>query len=266
MMMRCINSEYKYDNLSKSAIVFSPHFDDETLGCGGTIIKKKKAGADVKIVFMTDGSKSHRIWFDEDELRAIRTREALAACQSLGLGPNDVFFLGFKDSKLNEYTQSAITKVLKILQRQQPDEIFIPYYKEPPSWSRDHLATNSIVLSAAQVYGREVAVYEYPIGFWLNCLWAISVPANNHYIHVHTFLGDWKRNLLSSLSLLVDFRCYIYIGDALERKRGALDQYKSQMTRLVPHPHYTILGDVLNGEFLKFFFQEYEIFRRYVLT
>jgi LmbE family N-acetylglucosaminyl deacetylase len=40
-------------------VVFSPHPDDETLGCGSTIIKKKRLGADVTIVFMTDGSKSH---------------------------------------------------------------------------------------------------------------------------------------------------------------------------------------------------------------
>ena len=39
---------------SDACIVFAPHQDDETLGSGGTIIQKKRKGADVKIVFMTD--------------------------------------------------------------------------------------------------------------------------------------------------------------------------------------------------------------------
>ena len=47
------------NELKRSAIFFSPHQDDETLGCGGTIIRKKRMGAEVKIVFMTDGCNSH---------------------------------------------------------------------------------------------------------------------------------------------------------------------------------------------------------------
>jgi hypothetical protein len=38
------------NDLGRSSIIFSPHQDDETLGCGGTIIRKKRVGADVKIV------------------------------------------------------------------------------------------------------------------------------------------------------------------------------------------------------------------------
>ena len=37
------------------AIVFAPHPDDETLGCGGTILKKRSLGAPVEVVFLTDG-------------------------------------------------------------------------------------------------------------------------------------------------------------------------------------------------------------------
>jgi LmbE family N-acetylglucosaminyl deacetylase len=262
LMIRHISREYNYDNLSKPAVVFAPHPDDETLGCGGTIIKKKRAGADVKIVFMTDGSKSHKL-LDEDELKVMRTREGIAAGQSLGLRVDDMYFLAFKDSKLNEHMESATTKVLEILQRQQPDEIFIPYYKEPHS---DHMATNKIVGSAVKVYGREVTLYEYPISFWYNCLLAASAFTNSHSRLVHAFLADLKESLLSSLSLLMDFRCSVYIGDVIERKRAALDQHKSQMTRLIPNHRWWTLNDLLNGKWLKCFFQEHEIFRKNFLT
>ncbi len=53
------STEIPTRELARSALVFSPHPDDECLGCGGTIIRKKQAGSTVKIVHLTDGSRSH---------------------------------------------------------------------------------------------------------------------------------------------------------------------------------------------------------------
>jgi LmbE family N-acetylglucosaminyl deacetylase len=68
-LLRHTCKEYNETHLKKTALIFSPHFDDETLGCGGMIIKKKQIGAKVKIVFMTDGSKSHNHLISEKELQ-----------------------------------------------------------------------------------------------------------------------------------------------------------------------------------------------------
>lgn len=251
-----IMSELDENDLERSAVVFSPHPDDETLGCGGTIIKKKKAGADVNIVFMTDGRRSHRQLISENELKAIRASEALAASRMLGVEENNVVLLEFKDGQLSEGQDSAIQQVTELLLHQQPDEIFIPYNKEAVP---DHLATNCIVLSAVELCGRKAIVYEYPIWFWQHWPWA-SVPMRRREI-----LTVLKTGFVSTLSLLRDFRCRVYIGDVLELKRAALDQYRSQMTRLVADPRWRTLGDVSNGEFLEPFFQDHEIFRRYSL-
>ncbi len=40
-------------------IVFAPHQDDETLGCGALIAHKRNDGQPVHVVFLTDGSCSH---------------------------------------------------------------------------------------------------------------------------------------------------------------------------------------------------------------
>src|SRR5882724_2841134 len=40
---------------SGKILVLAPHMDDETLGCGGTIARHAQAGADVAVVFLTDG-------------------------------------------------------------------------------------------------------------------------------------------------------------------------------------------------------------------
>jgi len=248
-------------DLGRSAVVFSPHPDDETLGCGGTIIKKKRMEADVSIVFMTDGSRSHRHLISEEELKSIRAREALAANRVLGVDKNDVIFLEFKNGKLDENRELAISKVTDILADRKPEEVFIPYYKEPLSWSEgDHSATNRIVMSALQIYGKRAVTYEYPIGFWCHWPWALRRPTRS----MREILNVLKEGLLSDLNMLKDFRHSVNIKEVLEIKRAALDQYKSQMTRLIPDPRWQTLLDVLNGEFLAMFFQPHEIFRRTV--
>lgn len=101
-------------DLAASTIVFSPHSDDETLGCGGTIIRKLEVGGQVKIVFMTDGSFSHHRFIPEDELIELRQKEALAATEALGLAAPDVMFLDFRDGTLQQSSHMAIA--IKVMQ------------------------------------------------------------------------------------------------------------------------------------------------------
>jgi LmbE family N-acetylglucosaminyl deacetylase len=243
-----------------TAIVFSPHPDDETLGCGGTIIKKKRAGAEIRVFFMTDGRKSNAHLIPEEKLKSIRANEALLATRMLGLEEKDVTFLEYRDGELAENQNSAIHRVSKILQLQKPDEIFIPHHKEPSIWAKDHVATNRIVMSALQTYNRKTAVYEYPIWLWYNKPWITPTRSIKE-----TLIG-LKHVFNSKLILLKGFHYSVYIGDVLELKRAALDQYRSQMTRLIPDPSWYTLGDLSNGEFLKCFFQESEIFHRHTLN
>ena len=109
-------------------VVFAPHQDDETLGCGGTIIKKKRLGGDVSIVFVTDGSRSHDL-IPTQELKSIRVKEALAASRLLGVTEGDVTFLEFEDGKLGEHLASATDRVIKVLRERRFEQIFIPYCK-----------------------------------------------------------------------------------------------------------------------------------------
>ena len=252
-----LTSEIDERDLGRPAAVFSPHPDDETLGCGGTILKKKRAGAKVNIFFMTDGQKSHSHLISAERLKCIRASEAIKASRMLGLEKEDIAFLEYKDSELNKNTHSAINRVKEILLRQQPDEIFIPHRKEPIT--EDHSATNRIVLSALHMCRRKIIIYEYPIWLWYHQPW-VNVPMGTP----KEVLSALKQTLISEWSLLKDFRRSVYIGDVLQLKRAILDQYKSQMTRLVSDPRWQTLGDLSNGEFLECFFHEHEIFSQYV--
>lgn len=247
-------SSYDSANWHKSTLVFSPHQDDETLGCGGTIIRKRQAGATVKIVFMTDGCKSHAHLIPEAELKQIRSREALSAAQVLGVAPENVIALNFTDGTLQEQQAAAVKMVASILATEQPEEIFVPHRQEPPA---DHFVTNQIVYQALEHLGQAATVYEYPIWFWDQYPWTHMILSNQR---------TWKKlgiSLLSGLgtNLLRQLNCSVEIQDILELKRQALNQHRSQMQPLIENTAWMTLGDLSNGEFIDCFFQDREFFQ-----
>src|ERR1700748_634659 len=94
--------------LGRRALVFSPHPDDESLGCGGTILKKKRAGATVKLVHVSDGGGSTTL-IPRDQLTAMRKQESLNAGRVLGV--DDIYFLEFPDGHLGEHMPAAVERV-----------------------------------------------------------------------------------------------------------------------------------------------------------
>jgi len=235
--------------------VFAPHPDDETLGCGGTIILKRAAGASVKLVFMTDGSTSHRRFLAGEELSRLRKSEALAAARVLGLAPGDVQFLDFPDSKLGSWHDMAVDAVLAILRQHRPKEVFVPYEADG---TPDHEATWRIVTEAVAHSDLALRFYEYPVWFWNQWPWVpFKVTCNRE-----TGQTFWRMCRAGfGLECFKKFRAGVFVGDVLEQKRDALGQHRSQMTALKPGVAWPTLPEVSGGDFLKCFFQEFEVFR-----
>lgn len=246
--------------LRRTAVVFAPHQDDETLGCGGTIIKKRRGGADVKMVFLTDGSGSHSHIIPAGELKEIRAREAAAASQRLGVATENVFLLGFKDGELGKSFEAAVHRVTDILCQNAAEEVFVPYALEAPP---DHVNTYQIVLAALKRCGLQATIYEYPIWFWFHWPWVGIWQGSRRAV------WDVLRNTLAARlgsRLFTDFNFSVPIEDVREQKLAALNQHKSQMTQLKPDSGWLTLHDVAGGEWLACFFQEHEIFRRHHFT
>jgi LmbE family N-acetylglucosaminyl deacetylase len=247
-------NEWREEGLGRSAIVFAPHPDDETLGCGGTILRKRQAGASVRIVFVTDGAQSHAQWMAPAEMRALRAAEAVAAAQVLGVEPKDVVLLGLPDGRLSEHEAEGIAQVTEVLRRDPPAEVFVPYHRDGPP---DHLATTCIVLAALRACGHETTVYEYPVWFWYHWPWTPLQERGR------ALLREIQESAARGWNLVRDFRWFVRVGDVLDRKHAALAQHRSQVERLRPDPSWLTLGDIAGGEFLACFFQEREIFHRH---
>jgi LmbE family N-acetylglucosaminyl deacetylase len=243
--------------MARSAVIFSPHYDDETLGAGGTLFLKRKCGAMVYVVFMTDGSRSHALAMDGTTLAAIRKHESLKATAALGIPETNVFFLEFPETRLAQYSTEAVERVSSLLTQLQCDQVFVPSSLEPLIWSADHNVTTRVVLQALSRTGSTPEIFEYLVWFWYQWPWVSFRGAD-----LRRLIQLTLRSRFSWLRLNVA----VPIGEALTHKRTALDKYQSQMTRLTTAEPWPVLSDVAGGEFLQQFFQPIELFRRYTYT
>lgn len=254
LLLACVQHEIDGAELARPAIVFAPHPDDETLGCGGTILRKRASGADVRVVFMTDGAQSHSRLMAPEQMRALRAGEAVAATAALGVSREHVHLLDFPDGRLAEYHDEGVRRVADLLRQTRPEEVYVPYHRDGPP---DHLATTGTVTAALRSAELPATVYEYPIWYWHHWPWTRQP-------------GGWralpyrlKQTRGHLRTLMRDFRWYVRVGGVLERKRAALAEHHSQVQRLVPAPDWVTLGDIASGDFLACFFRDREIFYRH---
>jgi len=67
-----------------------------------------------------------------------------------------------------ENVELGAERVLEILRREEPEELFVPHRREPIRQTRDHIATTDIVMAALASYRNQITFSEYPIWFWLH--------------------------------------------------------------------------------------------------
>ncbi|UCF09317.1 MAG: PIG-L family deacetylase [Candidatus Bipolaricaulota bacterium] len=197
-------------------LVIAPHPDDETLACGGTIVKRLRAGWPVKVVFVTDGRRAYSALFGietdptPEELAAIRRDEAHAAAAVLGLGHDDLAFLGIAEGALEgaphpillETVAQAIDDVMPVV------ELFLPH---PLDGHATHRAVHALVTKAVAELALAPVLYHYLI---------------------------WDEGAGEPLGDPVE----IDIADVLEAKRTAIECYRSQIGQLSPQQPCPVLN------------------------
>lgn len=242
---------------SASAVVFAPHPDDETLGCGGVAATKLANGAEVRFVFVTDGSASHPALLDPEALRATREAEALEAVRRLGGSTESVTFLRFPDGAAFHHVHEISRAVAPLLDAWQPQCVFVNHAKDPPA---DHIAVNTAVRAALRAYGRPLTVFEYPVWYWYHWPWVRA-------------LGDlpnmWRTTLRQTIRTAAGLRALstlntlAQIGDMIEVKRHALAAHVSQIERLGGSNDWQTLSDLSAGDFVARLLADHELFTRY---
>lgn len=196
----------------KRIIVFAPHPDDETLGCGGTIAKKIAEGYDVLIVVMTDGRyaflKAIGLEFGPtpEELKEIRKEEAKRAMKILGVPEENLIFLDFVDGTLQDNMDEAEKKIVEILREKHPAEVYLPHKND---YHPDHRAAYQIVKNSIAKLGISTKMYQYLITY----RYARFGPL------LDRVLNYFRGNVV-----------HVDISKFLKKKEAAVKEFKSEMT------------------------------------
>ena len=214
---------------TRSCLVLAPHPDDETLGCGATIMRKLAAGTSVQIVIATDG----RYWppkttLSADALAEIREEEAHQAGAILGLPRGSISFLRFEDGRLADHRRLLRGRLVDIFDKMDPEEIFAPSIIDSHP---DHRVLAELARDLARSRrDRFPLLYEYPIWFW-------------------------DPRILRIRHLLELRICIVRTEEFLPRKRAAITAYRSQITNWIGEAGWTA-----RHGFLRQFLQPQEIF------
>jgi LmbE family N-acetylglucosaminyl deacetylase len=94
---------------NQTILIIAPHPDDEILCCTNVISENIAAGGNVKIIYVTDGGAHSKddSHISQQYAQRRRTESSLAA-RRLGLGLDDLFFLGFPDGSLDKLSNKPL--------------------------------------------------------------------------------------------------------------------------------------------------------------
>ena len=174
---------------SEKVVVLAPHMDDETIGCGGTLARHVARGADVTVIFLTDGRRGGRPDDPAGAQRLMQTRrrEAEAALEILGV--KRMHCLDLVDGELHS-TPEAAARLRELLQASPPDLVYLPFFLEEHP---DHRAASQLLLDATAGTALTPRCHGYEV-------WTPLFP-----------------------------NCFVNIDSVLDIKRAAVQQYRSQL-------------------------------------
>jgi len=224
----------------KRVVVFAPHPDDETLGCGGSVAEKLIEGYEVFVVFMTDGRHALEGFVGSNgptpsEVKTIRRAEAINATRILGVQENNLFFLDFEDKKLYESECAVRERVVGILKELSPAAVFFPQERE---YNVDHRVTNSILRETLGTLDPRPIEYSYIIA------WSFPFYPLQHIMTENMFdrvVSGFPKRTLVEVDILRTFSL----------KEDAIEQYRSQTTRMFSGQKRPVLKHSFLRRFLK---------------
>ena len=141
----------------KKILCVAPHPDDETLGCGGTLLKHKASGDKIYWLIMTNVSAENGF---APAVVARRQREIERVAKAFGFAKT--FKLDFPTTQLDKVSKQKLIKALgDVIHELKPEWIYVPGRYDAHS---DHHATFTAVLSTVKTFRapfvKKVLMYE----------------------------------------------------------------------------------------------------------
>lgn len=165
-------------------IVIAPHPDDEVLGAGGTLLRRKAEGAKVawlivSVISVEAGWSDEKVKQRADEIKRIAKL----------FGFDEVFTLNFPTTQLDRVPMAdLIAEVSEVFRSFEPEEVFVPH---PADVHTDHRIVFDAVASCTKWFRfpsvRRVLAYE-TISETEFCLDPDTFFRPNYFVNISDFL------------------------------------------------------------------------------
>ncbi|MCC2615127.1 PIG-L family deacetylase [Aestuariibacter halophilus] len=141
----------------KNVLVVAPHPDDESIGCGGTLLRLAQAGARLHWLIVTDMASSEQY---PREAVARRQQEIEQVAGYYGF--EQVEQLSYAPAQLDQYPEGdLVADIARIVSDIKPDTVFFPHGGDVHG---DHRRVHQAVVSATKQfrhpYIRQLLAYE----------------------------------------------------------------------------------------------------------
>lgn len=127
--------------MKKKIIIVTPHPDDETLGCGGTLLKYKEQNHELYWLIITGMGFAF-----SEESKKQRQKEIVAVAKKYQF--DKIFQLGFPATQLDNIPLGdLISSISNVFQEVQPEIVFTPY---PGDIHSDHKSVFDATVSCTK--------------------------------------------------------------------------------------------------------------------
>ena len=210
----------------KRVLLVTPHPDDAEGGCGGTVARWIRDGAEVVYVLCTNGDKgTEDLELTPERLAAIREVEQSEAARVLGV--KEVVFLRHPDGALEDNREFR-EEVVREIRRHRPDVVMCTDpYRDRSHTHRDHRVSGQVTVDAVCTYA------------WRPLYFPEQISREGLQPHVVREIYLWGSE---------DPDTFVDISDTLERKIETLIQHASQITDPARAREWIPLHAQRNGE------------------
>lgn len=187
----------KLNKMKNKVLVLAVHPDDETLGCGGTLLKHKFNGDEINWLICTkmkteDGFSQQKVAKKNEQIKEIEQRYDF----------NNIYKLEFSTMKVDEYTMSElINSISKVIKEIQPNIVYLPFKSDVHS---DHRKLFDAMYSCTKVFRYPYIKKIYMMETLSETEFSVSTPDSVFIPNVFVDISEFHDQKLKIMTVYED--------------------------------------------------------------
>ena len=172
------------------------HPDDETLGCGGTILKHKAQGDEIYWLVVSNATKNHPLGFSDE---FVTQRDQLVDDISYAYGFDETIKMYLPAQMLHTVDlKDFVVKVDEVFKRIQPNIIYMPFRGDVHS---DHRAAFDAVYSCTKSFRKPYINEIYMLEALSETEFSPAIPSTSFVPNVFVDITKYMDKKLEIMSL-----------------------------------------------------------------